>query len=299
MKRLAPVSLAVLAFPLLMSARNAPQTRAQSTPPSAFEVASVKENKSGDPRSVRMQYLPGGRFSATGIPLRWLIGEAYGLGIQSKRMSVEPDFGKSLGSGSAQYDIEAVAPNGTIPADATSIVQKQIMRRMLQTLLADRFKLVVRSETKELPVYAIIVGKNGPKLRRSAFQEKDCKADLPTVADGMPCHVFNGGQGRGLHGNAVNMADVAEFVENWADHPIIDRTGLTDLYNIQTSGWRPFMPPQLPNDGRPPTVEQLAFSDPSTPTVFDIFEVLGLKLDLQKAPIETIVLVSVQRPSEN
>ena len=95
------------------------------------------------------------------------------------------------------------------------------------------------------------------------------------------------------------MVDLAQYVENWTDHPIIDKTGLTDLYNIQTSGWRPFLPVQLPNDGRSPTAEQLAFADPSTPTVFDIFEGLGLKLDLQKAPIETIVLVSVERPSEN
>ena len=80
---------------------------------------------------------------------------------------------------------------------------------------------------------------------------------------------------------------------------MIDRTGLTGLYNIQTSGWRPLSPVQLTPDGRPPTAEQLAFADPSTPTVFDIFEELGLKLELQNAPIETIVLVSVQRPSEN
>ena len=56
---------------------------------------------------------------------------------------------------------------------------------------------------------------------------------------------------------------------------------------------------QIPDNGQPPTGEQLAFADPSTPTVFDIFEELGLKLELQKAPIETIHLISVQRPSEN
>ena len=212
-------------------------------------------------------------------------------------MSVEPDFGRSVGSG--QYDIEAVAPKGAIPADATGFVQTQIVRRMLQTLLADRFKLVVRRETKASPVYAILVAKNGPKLKRSAVQEKDCKDKLTTTAEGLPCHRFNGGQGRGLHGDAVNMMDLAGFVENWTDHPVIDRTGLTGLYNIQTSGWRPLRPVQLAPDGSPPTSEQLAFSDPSTPTVFDIFGELGLKLELQNARIQTIVLVSVQRPSEN
>ena len=294
---LASVSIATLALPLLVGVINTPQMRAQSAQPLAFEVASIKENKGDDPRSIRMQYLPGGRFSTTAIPLRWLIAEAYGLGVQSSRMSFEPDFGRSLGSG--QYDIEAVAPKGAIPADATGAVQTQIVRRMLQTLLADRFRLVIRRETKALPVYAIVVAKNGPKLRRSVVQEKDCRDNLTTTAEGMPCHRFNGGQGRGLHGDAVNIVDLAGFVENWTDHPVIDRTGLTGLYNIQTSGWRPLRPVQLTPDGRPPTAEQLAFADPSTPTVFDIFEELGLKLELQNAPIETIVLVSVQRPSEN
>jgi uncharacterized protein (TIGR03435 family) len=286
-----------LALSLFVSVLNAPSMRGQSTPPLAFEVASIKENKGGDYRSFRIRYQPGGRFSATAVPLRFLIAEAYGLGVQSRRMSFSPDFGKSLGPG--PYDVEAVAPKGTIPADATDIVQRQIIRGMLQTLLADRFKLVVTRQTRELPVYAIIVAKNGAKLRKSTVQEKDCKDKLPTAANGMPCHRFDGGQGRGLHGQAVSMEDLAGYVENWTDHPIIDRTGLTGLYNIQTSGWRPQQPVQLPNDGRPPSAEQLLFADPSTPTVFDIFEGLGLKLDLQKAPIETIVLVSVQSPTEN
>src|SRR5215831_14210577 len=103
-------------------------------------------------------------------------------GIQSSRMSFAPDFGKSLGSG--QYGIEAVAPKGSIPADATGIAQTQIVRRMLQTLLADRFKLVLRRETKELSVYAIIVAKNGPKVRKSAMKEKDCNDNFTISADG-------------------------------------------------------------------------------------------------------------------
>jgi uncharacterized protein (TIGR03435 family) len=294
---LAAVSIGTLVFPLLLGVMNAPQMRAQSTAPLAFEAASIKENNVDDPRNVRMQHLPGGRFSATAAPLRWVLADAYGLGLQSIRMSFEADFGKSLGSG--QYDIEAVAPKGSIPADAESAVQAQIVRRMLQTLLADRFKLVVKRETKESPVYAIVVAKNGPKLKRSATQERDCKDDLAVAPGAIPCHRLGGGQGRGLHGDAVSMADVAQFVENWTDHPVIDRTGLKDLYNIQTSGWRPLRPMQIPDNGQPPTGEQLAFADPSTPTVFDIFEELGLKLELQKAPIETIHLISVQRPSEN
>jgi len=64
----------------------------------------------------------------------------------------------------------------------------------------------MRRETKELPIFAVIVGKNGPKLEKSAIEEKDCET--------APCHVFMGGRGRGLHGQAVNMADLAMYVEN-------------------------------------------------------------------------------------
>src|ERR1051326_1788901 len=72
----------------------APQSRAQSksATPAAFEVASVKFNKSQDPRSFRQQIQPGGRFSATAIPLRFLITEAYGMPFQSPRMSWTPEF---------------------------------------------------------------------------------------------------------------------------------------------------------------------------------------------------------------
>jgi uncharacterized protein (TIGR03435 family) len=171
---------------------------------------------------------------------------------------------------------------------------------MLQSLLADRFKLVVRRETSELPVYAILIGKNGPKLKKADLQEKDC-ADRVGKPDVVPCHAFNGGRGGGLHTDAANITDLAQFVENWAGRPVVDKTGLTALFNIQTTGWRPqeTIPLQPRPDGQPPSAEQQAFADPSTPTLFDIFEQLGLKLEAQRAPVETLTLVSVQRPTEN
>jgi len=288
------------ALAILVGIASSPQVEAQSqsAPAVAFEAASIKESRTTDPRSISMRFLPGGRVSATAIPLRWLIAQAYGVPIGSTRLSPGPEFDAAIGFG--QYDIEAVAPKGVFPAGATAAVQTQSVRRMLQTLLAERFKLVVRRETKELPVYAIVIGKNGAKLKTADVQEKDCKDDLINP-DGKPCHRFNGGRGRGLHGDAVTMTDLAQEVENWSDRPIVERTGLTRLYDIQTTGWRPQDPVQLQPrpDGAPPTAEQLAFADPSTPTMFDIFEQLGLKLETQKVPVETILLISIQRPTEN
>src|SRR5260370_23033644 len=101
------------------------------------------------------------------------------------------------------------------------------MRLMLQTLLADRFKLTIRRETKELPVLALVVAKGGPKLKKAEIEEKDCP-DGP-ISYGVSCHSIVGGMGRGLHGQAINMADVALFVANWTDRPVVDKTGIAYL----------------------------------------------------------------------
>ena len=166
-----------IGLPLLIGFAIAPQTDAQSQSIKsvAFEVASIKLNQNADPRSTRMQFLPGGRFSTTAIPFRFLVSEAYSIPFQSSRMLTTPEFTAALQTmAPAQFDIEAVAPQGAFPAGATESVQKEVMHRMLQSLLADRLKLVVRRETKELPVYAIVIGKSGPKLKKSDLQEKDC-----------------------------------------------------------------------------------------------------------------------------
>src|SRR5262249_54960236 len=120
------------------------------------------------------------------------------------------------------------------------------MRLMLQTLLADRFQLKIRRETKELPVYAVTVAKNGPKLEKAKIEEKDC-AEPGTP--GISCHSLMGGRGRGLHGAAVSLTDVLEYVENWTDHPLVDKTGIQGLYNVQTSGWLPMQPGPPPPAG--------------------------------------------------
>ena len=89
---------------------------------------------------------------------------------------------------------------------------------MLGRLLADRFKLQVRRTPAEQPAYVLVVAKGGPKLQKSKTQEAECGGpSLGSVAQ--RCHVFTGGQGRGLHGEAVTIADVALFAQNWTDPP--------------------------------------------------------------------------------
>jgi uncharacterized protein (TIGR03435 family) len=238
---------------------------------------------------------PGGKLTIRGVPLYFIIARAYHVSFQSPRLSGGPEWIRS-----ERYDIEAVAEKGAIPAGLPAAEREARFGLLLQSVLADRFKLKMRLDDKEAPVYVLAVGKNGPKLQQSKFEEKDCAG--PDNKDGAACHSIMGGRGRGLHAKAVTIEDVVEDVENWSDRPIINKTGLQGLYEIDTEGWLPFgarPPAEPPPPGTTPSAETLALSDPATPTLFQIFERLGLKLEPQKAPVGMYVIDHVERPTEN
>jgi uncharacterized protein (TIGR03435 family) len=169
------------------------------------------------------------------------------------------------------------------------------VRAMVQALLVDRFKLVIRRESKEIPVYALVVAKGGPKLKRADIDEKDCpEASLKALGPSSPstpmpdvCHVFNGGVGRGLHAIAANMSDLASFVENWTDRPLLDKTGIQGLYRIETGPYQ-----RMDAMAARPDV-------PDLPTVFEMFETLGLRMEPQKGVVDVYVVDHVERPSDN
>jgi uncharacterized protein (TIGR03435 family) len=167
------------------------------------------------------------------------------------------------------------------------------MRAMLRTLLAERFHLKIRREIKDQPVYAIVVAKGGPKLKAAEIEEKDCESD---AGKGIDCHNFHGGRGRGLHAKAANISDLALFVSNWTDRPLIDKTGLTGMYQFETRGWANITPGPAPAPG---ALAEDGQDAASLPTVFTLFADMGLKLDAQHAPMEMFVIESVERPTEN
>jgi uncharacterized protein (TIGR03435 family) len=168
------------------------------------------------------------------------------------------------------------------------------MALMLQTLLADRFKLVVHREMKEMPIYAVVVAKDGPKLEKAKVEEKDC----PPVrtSDGFACHEFMGGQGRGLHGQAVSMADLVSHVENWAERPVIDKTGIQGLFHIETKPWVSMrLGPVPPAGAKAEDGSDVA----DLPTLFTVFSNMGLKLEAQKGPAEIFEITHIEKPAEN
>ena len=283
----ATTRMACIALPFLISVIQIPQTQAQSEPAKRleFEVASVKPSKSAR-LSEGMTSQPGGRLTATSVPVFMIIAAAYQVAVHSPRLSGGPDWIRLEG-----FDIAATAENSVITSDLPKAVQDARMRSMLQSLLADRFKLVIRRETKEIPVYALVASKNGAKLQKANVEESSC-SQFPRIGVA-PCHRLGGGQARGINGQAVSLADLVTYVENWTDRPVIDKTGIDGLFDIKTEGW-------VPLRGRPEGGGENGEGVPDPrPSLFVVFDRLGLKLETQKAPVEVFVIEHIERPTEN
>jgi uncharacterized protein (TIGR03435 family) len=284
------IGIAAVAGPIAIGLVNAHPTQAQSQPPAplSFEVASVKASRSSDTRSPSM-ILPGGRFTATNNTVRALILNAYGIWASPYLLQGGPGW-----IDSARYDIDSRAEANAIPAGTSNRVLWEKTRLMLRSLLADRFKLSIRREAKEMLVYQLVVAKNGAKLQKS---DKDCDASAAA------CHGFSGNPTR-LSGAGVDMYDLALIVSSYSDRPVIDRTGIQGLFDIKLQ-WNPFTarPQGAENVPRSPAAEAREGSRPdlaSLPTLFDALEQqVGLRLEAHKGPVEVYVIDHVEKPSEN
>jgi uncharacterized protein (TIGR03435 family) len=266
----------------------------QQDEPLTFEVASVKANKSvtdlspGQPSPARGGVRPGGRFTATNFSLRELILWAYDVGAPSL-LEGGPNW-----LDSARYDIDAKAEAGAIPAGAHGRAVWDKTRAMLRALMAERFNLAVRRETRELPIYELTIAKGGPKLQKS---DADCGANL------YACHSFAGNPTH-LSGTGVDIADIADYLSGHADRPVRDNTGIQGVFDIKMQWW-PFSHPPPPVDDTPrnPEVEKREGPRPdfaSLPTLDAALEQqLGLKLEARKGPVDIYVIDHVERPSEN
>jgi uncharacterized protein (TIGR03435 family) len=233
-----------------MTAVLVPQTRAE-----AFEVASVRPSKSeGGKSSVKVTP---GQITMENVSLRKCIGLAYDVGEDKEYAFSGPGW-----LNTEAFDIVAKFP----PA-----ASREQIALMLQTLLADRFKLKLHHETKELPVYALIVGKNGPRLQKS-------------VSGGQG--EFSLAPGR-ISGKAASMSAFADRLSARVrlSRPVLDLTGLKDTYDFALE-WAP---------------DSVQTDDASGPSVFTaIQEQLGLKLDARKHPVEILVIDHAEKvPSEN
>jgi uncharacterized protein (TIGR03435 family) len=168
---------------------------------------------------------------------------------------------------------------------------------MVRGLLADRFKLVMRVEHKTMAVYALSVASGGPKLQKSTITDKDCTFD----SDPEGCHNFIGSLGHPLHAKAIDMDDLARYIENWTDLPVVNRTAVSGLFAVNTEGWTAMrLPPPPPNATpavRPSGVRET--SAPALSTIFTVLGKLGLELKRQEATLPVFTVKHIERAAAN
>jgi uncharacterized protein (TIGR03435 family) len=228
----------------------------------AFDAASIKPAQAGA-RGYSIRPLPG-RLSISNTPLRLLIASAYR--VYEFQVSGGPKW-----LDSERYDIEAKAAGGARPTE------KEMMA-MLQRLLADRFALAVRRENRDLPVYALEVGRDGPKFQAS----KD---------EGEP--EFRVFQRRQITARRAPLAYLLEALSVLLGRPAIDQTGLTGRYDYKLE-WTPDEV-QVANDenhARP--------ADENVPSLTSALqEQLGLRLQSKRGPVEIIMVERAEKASVN
>jgi uncharacterized protein (TIGR03435 family) len=250
----------------------------------AFETISIQPARSSDPRNMRVRIMANGDLSASSMHVFFLLRYAYDTPLNaSPRLS-----GESAWRGRDLYDIEAKAPASAIPPGLPERERWNRVQRMLRALLADRFKLVMRVEQKTMPVYALTVASGGPNLQRSPIAEKDCILDTGSPGG---CHNFVNERGHPLNAKAVNMDDLVQYIENWADLPVVNHTALHGLFAIETEGWKPMRLPPPP----PGAPQGQHFDD--LPTIFTVLRKLGLELKQQEAAVPVYTIERIEPPA--
>jgi uncharacterized protein (TIGR03435 family) len=242
----------------------APQIRAQSAPETApaIEVSTVKRS---DYPGVLIG-LPGRTLTTRGTTLKDILQWAYN--VHPRQVSGGPGW-----IDSDKFDIVA-KPEGGVFLDGEQI------KTMLRTLMADRFQLKLHHETKDLPVYALTIGKNGPKMK--VRTDGDGGAPFSLLIGGPRWPVRNAPMGL--------MVSVLQMVV--LDHPVLDKTGLTGNFDFDLV----WTPDETQFGGRGASMP----GDPNAPNIFTaIQEQLGLKLEAQKAQVDVLVIDSAEKPSEN
>jgi len=270
------------------------QARAPERLPS-FEVASVKENRSGDTRAP-MRTFPGGRFEATNVLLRFLIAEAF-MDPQPVHLSSRI-LGGPEWIGSTRYDIIAKA-SSDFQMSPDGPPRELLL--MLQSLLQDRFKVTAHRETRDLPIYELVVAradrKLGPQLQQSM---SDCDGPPPPRQpnEPPPCGAMRG-PARVMAGG-IPMRRFAEMLTailavgagaNADGRLVVDKTGLIGRFAFNLT----WTPEQIPDAAPPPGIPPI---DPNGPSLFTALqEQLGLKLESTRGPVEVLVIDSVNHPT--
>jgi uncharacterized protein (TIGR03435 family) len=248
----------------------APSTIAANAP-LTYDVVSIKQNNSG---SMGNQYRTDvNSLRAWNMPLKMLLANAYGV----NRMNLI--FGLPGWADAARFDIDAKV---TDPDKGTldKLTDKQ-KRAMLQAILEDRFLARVHWETREMPIYELVIAKGGPKFKDTSPESAEGKA-LTSQRLGKESMSINN---REMSAYGVRMGALSGYLSQELQRTVVDRTGLTGNYDF-TLKWAP-EDPAAENLGDKPTM------------MTALQEQLGLKLQPGRGPVETLVIDHAEMPTEN
>lgn len=235
-----------------------------------FDVAAIKPNTDGDNQFMFMGK-PGGYLDASGVTVKFLIMEAYKL--RAFQVSGGPSW-----IGLDRWDIKAKADGieGRLSRDQ--------LQAMVGSLLEDRFALKFHRETKEMPVYELVVAKKGQKLTPHP--------------EGTPGKGANMGPGR----FSVSKGTMALLVRNLSmetGRVVLDQTGLTGEYDF-TLEYSPDSHQGPEVMGLPPGPPKQPAAGTNAPSIFTALQQqLGLKLEPAKGPVEILVIDRVEKPTAN
>ncbi|HTB11325.1 MAG TPA: TIGR03435 family protein [Bryobacteraceae bacterium] len=270
-----------------------------------FEVASIRPSPPPGPERMNVGvHIDGARVSCTALNLKDYISAAYKIKIYQ----IEgPDF-----LGSERFDINAKLPAGAAEAQVPD---------MIKALLAERFQMKAHRETKDFPVYALVVAKGGLKMKESPVDPNE--VGDPGEKPKAPATNVTGSGGRGGvhleygHGSFFTMADnkfiarklaIANFVEvlaRFEDKPVVDMTGLTGSYDFDLEFTQEDYMAMLIRSAiaagitMPPEALRM-LSGSSGDSLTNALERLGLKLENRKAPLEVLVVDRIEKaPTEN
>jgi uncharacterized protein (TIGR03435 family) len=261
-----------------------------------FDVVSIHEDKSTRTPQNPVQNGPtpdGYRLSGV-LPLIAVIQVAYIPSQGAFHFGPNELTGVPAWLYSINYNIDAKVSEADMPKWKDPALQPAMLRAMLQSMLADRFRLAVHRETKVVPIYELTVGRSGPKFKPSeATVLADIRQKHPDAVmlngGAIVANGPNPGQQR-LFG--VTLTGLSSFLSNMAGRPIHDKTGLTGKYDIT---YELEVPPPA-REGAGMAVSPDFFSS----QIFSIVQdQLGLRLRAAKGSVESLVIDHVERPSEN
>ena len=305
--------LIVMAFAAAMTVATASVISQTHSPKLAFEVVSVKLSPpDAGPRGMG----PGGNKYYNRNTLRALLRNAYlrttprttsaDLAVQMIQREI---IGGPKWIDSDRWDVEATMDCSAGPYSFEHLQQ------MIQSMLEDRFQLKAHTETREVPIYNLVVAKGGPKIKSSADQtptrltapsstplycgsgpaespllpgpppgQRASLADRDFILPRGTLILFRTPTGRVIRGEAVALANLISTLQPSLGRPVVDKTNLKGLFDFIM---------HMPDE-----VEPISPPDP-VPSILAAFQELGLKLQAAKGPIEVLVIDSVQKPKEN